>query len=59
MIELTDKNVETAIINVFYVSENKNSMRREIEDKIIFVYFQINENSIFEIKIYWERLIPN
>lgn len=58
MIELTDKNVETPIINVFYVSENKNSIR-EIEDKIIFVYFQINENSIFEIKIYWERLIPN
>lgn len=57
MIELTDKNVETTIVNVFYVSENKNSIRREMEDKIMIFVSNIwkfnvwNKNILGEVNI--------
>lgn len=55
--------MKTAIITMLHMYKKMNSMRIEMEDKIngtwikYILYFQINENSIHDIKMYYMGLI--
>lgn len=55
--------MKTAIITMLHMFKKTKSMRLEMEDKIngtwikYILYFQINENSIHDIKMYYMELI--